>query len=76
MTRHLPGEPVHGVQRCSRCGRVLVDWAGYEAQVVAGEPTHAMFWRSGEAIVVDGPFSGTAGDNYPDVPDCTPATKE
>jgi len=35
-----------------------------------------MFWRAGEAIVVDGPFSGTAGDNYPDVPDCTPATKE
>lgn len=61
MVRHLPANPVDGVQRCQWCGAVLIDWSGDgEVTVIAGDEQPDLFYFAADVEVVhEGPFMGT-----------------
>ncbi len=58
MIRHLPGEPVDGVQRCQWCKAILIEWTGDE-QVLEQDPKGAFYFSPNVEIVHEGPFMGT-----------------
>jgi hypothetical protein len=53
MIYHLAGEPQDGVQRCQRCGAVIIDYT--EAQMVETGELRPMFFPSGRLVQHEGP---------------------
>lgn len=80
--KHLPAEPIEGVQRCERCRAVLVD---YSPAVAVMTPTRsagdarALFFAPGRPLVHEHGSGGSVMtsavdvdgvDVWPEVPDC------
>ena len=63
---HVAAQAVGEVQRCARCGAVLLDYRG--AQTLASTAPGVRFWWSGNVAVGDGEEGETT-----DPPTCRPA---
>lgn len=61
ITVHIAGEMIGGVQRCSRCGEILIDYRGAQVMAIPGHPTPSWSgWAQGGFISVDGNQSAVA----------------
>jgi len=56
---HIAGEIEDGVQRCTRCGEILIDYRGTMVMIMPDGTIPVLSgWQDGCFVAVDGSYSG------------------